>query len=93
MYRDEYLREAFIEGEEQEKWLLKYYLRVYLVNEGEEMYGLRVDKFDENGALIETEATSAVTESHKTAQSLVDAFARGTVPPCVLMEMVDEWAS
>ena len=70
---------------------LEYSLRCITGSEGEDLYGLRVDKRYPSGVLIEREETSALTGSLDEATALAEAFATGTVPPCVLLEMVDEW--
>ena len=55
------------------------------------LYGLRVDKRNLDGGLLEREETPAITSSLEEVTALANAFAKGTVPPCVLLEMVDEW--
>ena len=72
---------------------LEYALRKITGPEGEELYALRVDKRTNEGALVEREETPAITGSLEDATAIANAFAAGTVPPCVLIEMVDEWCS
>ena len=80
-----------IHPDESEPLILEYSLRCVQGPEGEELYGLRVDKRFSNGNLLEREETEAVTSVMDEARALAEAFAAGTVPPCVLLEMADEW--
>jgi len=70
---------------------LEYFVRCITGPEGEALYGLRVDKRQPGGDLIEREETEALTGSIDEATVLAEAFAEGTVMPCVLLEMVEEW--
>ena len=73
--------------------ILEYSLRCVAGPQGEDLYGLRVDKRNQEGLLLEREETPAFTNSHSEATALAKTFAVGTVPPCVLLEMLDEWYS
>ena len=70
---------------------LDYFILSFTGPEGEALYGLRVDKSSLSGTLVEREETEAVTGSFKEITAIAEAFAAGTVPPCVLHEMVYEW--
>lgn len=70
---------------------LEYFVCLLTGQEGEVLYGLRVDKRHPGGELIEREETPALTGSLAEITALAETFAAGTVPPCVLLEMVDEW--
>ena len=83
--------QATIHPEGGELSVLDYSLLCTAGPEGETLYGLRVDKRCPNGTLQEREETDAITGSLDEAMTLAKAFAAGTVPPCVLLEMVDEW--
>ena len=83
--------EAAIQPDEGELLNLRYSLRCLTGPSGEALYGLQVDKRFPNGLLIEREETHGLTTSLDEATALAKAFAAGTVPPCVLLEMVDEW--
>jgi hypothetical protein len=74
-------------------WELRYYLRTFGHAHGERTYGLRVDKCYENGTVSETKATYSLTNSRSVAVNLARKFVKGTVPPCVLVEMAHEWVS
>ena len=74
-----------------EAMTLEYSLRCVTGPEGEDVFGLRVDKRRQGGQLVEREETPALTSSQGEATAMAKAFAAGTVPPCVLLEMVDEW--
>lgn len=76
---------------EEDLKVLKYSIRLATGQEGEDLFGLRVDKYDNNGIVIESNETQAFTGSIKKAISLAEDFAAGTVTPCVLDEMIDEW--
>ena len=83
--------QAIIRPDEGGSLLLEYFLRLWTGQEDEVLYGLRVDKRSPDGVLIEREETPALTGSIEEATALAKRFAKGTVPPCVLLEMVDEW--
>ena len=74
-------------------WTLEYYLQTYENSYGKQLYGIKVDKLDLYGIVAESSETYAITESHSVAASILSYLACGTVPPCVLLEMVDEWFS
>ena len=82
---------ATIHPEDGEPLVLEYFLRLLTGQEDEVLYGLRVDKRTPGGMLLEREETPALTGSLEDATTLAKTFAKGTVPPCVLLEMVDEW--
>jgi len=83
--------QATIHPEGGELAALEYFLRCFTGPEGEILYGLRVDKRHPGGDLIEREETEALTGSLHEVTVLAEAFAAGTVTPCVLLEMVEEW--
>jgi len=74
------------------QWVLVYYLQAIHTHEGD-VYALRVDKLSRDGVLLEKAETYGLTDSKKEALHMAMAFAKGTVPPCVLLEMADEYAS
>ena len=73
------------------EWVLEYFLQ----NKGDDsgLLGLRVDKSTPDGVLVERCETAGLTPCRDTIMKMVDAFAKGTVPPSVLMEMTAEWCS
>ena len=81
---------ATIRQEDGQEWLLEYYLQT-IESPGGTIFGLRVDKSTLDGVLVEREETSATTEYEEQALAMIHAFAKGTVPPSVLLEMVDDW--
>lgn len=85
------IAQATIHPEDREVLALEYFLRQFTGQEGEVLYGLRVDKRNTEGVLLQREETSAITGSLEEATALAMLFAKGTVPPCTLLEMVDEW--
>jgi len=85
------IRKATIQPDESELLTLEYHVCLLTGPEGEVLYGLRVDKRCQRNNLIEREETPALTGSMAEAKALAEKFADGTVPPCVLLEMVDEW--
>jgi len=85
------IAQTTIQPDDGEQVGLEYYLCQQVGVEGETLYSLRVDKRHMNGGLIEREETPALTGSLTDATAMAEAFARGTVPPSVLLEMVDEW--
>ena len=80
-----------IQPEDYDALNLVYSLRKLSGPDGEELFALRVDKRTLSGTLIEREETPAITGSLDDATAIANAFAAGTVPPCVLLELVDEW--
>jgi len=88
---DELVTKAEIQTENGEIWVLDYFLQTTEGENGEEFYGLRIDKSTPDGELCEREETPALTNSRDNALALLNAFARGTVPPVTLLEMTDEW--
>ena len=87
------ISKATISPDNEKKSILEYSLRCITGSEGENLYGLRVDKRCLNGKLLQREETPALTNMLSEATALAEAFTTGTVPPCVLLEMVDEWYS
>ncbi|MCL2217692.1 MAG: hypothetical protein FWB91_11835 [Defluviitaleaceae bacterium] len=71
------------------EWVLEYFVE----NHDGQFYSLRVDKSTPDGVLVEREETPAMTENHEEAMAMAEAFAQGSVPPVVLLEMADEWHS
>lgn len=77
--------------DEKVKWILDYYVQSYQSSNGSELYGIKVDKLDEEGIIAESSETFAITDDKDKAMSMLSFLAKGSVPPCVLLEMVDEW--
>lgn len=69
---------------------LEYFIRSFTTPNGEALYGMRIDKRYPSGGLIEREETRALSCSIADVAALVEAFAAGTVMPCVLHEMIEE---
>ena len=80
-------------SESGERWLLQYFLQEYQSSDGSALYGVRVDKLVPEGRLLESNETFAITDSRDKAAAIVEFLSKGTVPPCVLLDMVDEWFS
>ena len=80
-----------LELETGQKWLLHYYLQSVETRGDNTLYGIKVEKSTLDGVLVESEETFATTESRDEALAMIEAFSRGTVPPSVLLEMVDDW--
>ncbi|MCL2456483.1 MAG: DUF6514 family protein [Defluviitaleaceae bacterium] len=91
--RDEWIARADLVSECGEKWVLDYYLQHFDGEGDEKFFGLRIDKNSPTGELIEREETFAITESRDDAIIMINAFAKGSVPPVTLLEMADEWYS
>ena len=88
---EEHVANETIRYDDGTEWLLGYYLQTFECPGGETLYGLKVDKSTPDGVLVESEETFATTDNKDEALAMVEAFARGTVPPSVLLELVDEW--
>ena len=76
---------------EKVRWVLDYYVQTYQSSNGSELYGIKVDKLDDEGVIAESSETFAITDDRNKAMSMLSFLAKGSVPPCVLLEMVDEW--
>lgn len=90
-YSTELVTEETIRHENGTQSIFVYYLQTIRTEKDEYFYALRVDKLSRDGILLEREETYALTDSKPQALAMAQAFARGTVPPSVLMEMADEW--
>lgn len=86
----EMVSKASIVTDNNDEWMLKYYVKMNANDEGVNFYGLGIEKSTPDGVLIEREETDALTESRETAFAMAQAFAKGTVLPAFLLEMVDE---
>jgi hypothetical protein len=91
--KDEKVASAEITTESGEQWILHYFLQSFDGENGEEYFGIRIDKSTPEGVLEEREETPAITENREAALHMAKAFAKGSVPPVVLLEMTDEWFS
>lgn len=89
----ERVAEAVIQPSDGENYILVYFVQTLPTLHDGDVYALRVDKLSRDGVQLEREETCAVTSSKNEALTMARAFARGTVPPCVLLEMADEWLS
>ena len=85
------IAQAVIYPEDSEAMTLEYFVRQMAGSDQESLYGLRVDKRNPTGALVEREETPALSASSESVTKVAKVFAKGTVPPCTLIEMVDEW--
>ncbi|MCL2405974.1 MAG: DUF6514 family protein [Defluviitaleaceae bacterium] len=85
------IAKATVQPDEGGQLALEYFLRCYTGPEGEALYGMRIDMRNPSGNLIEREETKALSGSKEDITVLVEAFAEGTVMPCTLHEMVEEW--
>jgi len=79
--------------DEKVRWVLDYYVQSYQSSDGVDLYGIKVDKLDDEGIVVESSETFAITDDKNKAMSMLSFLANGSVPPCVLLEMVDEWFS
>ena len=72
-------------------WLLQYSVATYKRPSGAVLFGVRVDKLEQNGRLTESMETGIITDNHSRALEAIEYVAKGTVPPCTLVEIVDDW--
>jgi len=91
--KEEWVANAEYQNSKNERWILNYFLQISEGENGENLYGLRIDKSTPEGVLCESEETFAVTESRDDALTMANAFAKGIVQPVTLLEMADEWQS
>jgi len=84
---------AEITTERGTTWKLSYYLQTYESSDGTKAFGIKVDKLSANDEIVEQAETFAITKDFYKARAITAYLAKGTVPPCVLLEMVDEWFS
>ena len=89
----ERISEATVQNDDGLLWIFVYFLQTIKTERNEHFYALRVDKLSRDGVLLEREETCAFTDNKEEALAMANAFARGTVPPCVLLEMTDEWST
>ena len=85
------IAKASFQPEGSEVLTLEYTLLSVSGPEGETLYALRVDKRCPNGNLLEREETPGLTGSLEDATVMAKAFADGSVPPSVLLEVAEEW--
>jgi len=88
----ERISEATVQNDSGVQWIFVYFLQTITTERNEHFYALRVDKLSRDGILLEREETCAFTDSKEDALAMAGAFARGSVPPGVLLEMTDEWS-
>ena len=69
---------------------LEYYLRGHTGPDGETQYGMRIDMRNPDGELLERDETTGLSTSIADVAELAKAFAKGTVEPSFLHEMVEE---
>lgn len=81
-----------VQCDEGKTWHFDYYLQTYTSSNNVELYGVKVCKRG-NAIVVEEAETFAITDSRDKAETILKYLAAGTVPPCVLIEMVDEWFS
>lgn len=86
---------AEIVTEDNIVWTLEYFLQTYEVEDvnSESKFGVKVAKLHESGTIAEFAESFAITCNFDEAMQVLAYLARGTVPPCVLAEMIDEWYS
>lgn len=90
MHRDEWLADAEIQTDDGAWWTLRYYVRETLSRQTKTSYGIKVEKYTITGELTESNSTPSLTGSYAEAAELAKRLARGSVTPCVLLELVDE---
>ena len=86
----EEVAQATMHVDSGETWQLTYLLQAIDTQEGI-AYGLVIHKQHPAGTLAESADTGAFTPERDTALRMAHAFAAGTVPPGVLLEMADDW--
>jgi hypothetical protein len=92
MYKDDLANVTAMKMEDGSEYQLSYYIRMFNSSTDGHSYALRVDKHDKpGGRVIESSDTPAFTDEYEKVKRMADAFAEGQVPPCVLIEMCDEW--
>ncbi|MCL2500586.1 MAG: DUF6514 family protein [Defluviitaleaceae bacterium] len=92
MRTTERISEVTVQHENGMQWIFVYYLQAIPSHSEGELFAIRVDKLTRDGILLEKNETYPLTSSRREAMAMVKAFAKGTVPPSVLMEMADEWS-
>ena len=65
----------------------------YTILKRETYYGLRVDKRSVDGELLDREQQPALTGSLEEMMTLTNAFSAGTVFPCTLNDLLEDWYS
>ena len=88
----ERISEVTVQRDDKITWIFVYFLQTITTDRNEQFYALRVDKLSRDGILLEREETYAFTDCKEEALAMAGAFIQGAVPPCVLLEMTDEWS-
>jgi hypothetical protein len=92
MYNDDLANITVMKADDGCEYQLSYYIRIFSSETDGQSYALRVDKLEQpGGRILESCGTPAFTDDLETIKRMADAFAEGQVPPCVLIEMCDEW--
>ncbi|MCL2356115.1 MAG: DUF6514 family protein [Defluviitaleaceae bacterium] len=88
------IAEKSMSADTGEAWILSYFVQTFTKDDGEEYYGLRVEKRrDSETEIEEAEETGGITECRDEIFAIAQAFAEGTVPPLTLLEIADDWMS
>jgi len=88
----ERISEVTVHRDDVTQWIFVYFLQTITTERDEHFYALRVDKLSRDGVFLEREETCAFTDCKEEALAMAGAFIQGAVPPCVLLEMTDEWS-
>ncbi|MCL2840551.1 MAG: DUF6514 family protein [Defluviitaleaceae bacterium] len=79
-----------IQSDAGEVWTLEYFLDISQSEEGQEVYGLRIDQRTPDDVLINSEASPPLTKNRDAALALAEDFAKYSVFPNCLLETIDD---
>ena len=73
-------------------YTLNYYFENYQEEDGTRQFGIKVDKLDPTGSVVERSATSAIAKDRDSIMDMMLKCAEGTVTPCTIQEIIDDMA-
>ena len=72
---------------------VQYFLQTHQADDKETRYGVKVDKLDDAGIILESAESLALTSDKNEALKIIAFLEEATVLPCILRDMVEEWYS
>ena len=73
------------------QWQYDYFVQTYKSTDDTTFFGIKAEKRSVDGELVEVSDTFAITQDRERVEEIIAFLAKGSVPPCTLVEMVNEW--
>jgi len=89
--QEEHIETTTVKYDNGTEWVLEFYLQSLKTPEGDNLYGVKINRSTLEGVLAESNETFAATENIDEALTMIRAFSRGKVLPISLPHMVDDW--